>query len=82
MLWIFFVMGVFGIFILRRRVEPIDKNIYRVPLYPFTPVVAILGGIYILVSTILSSPLRSIVGIIITLMGLPVFFYLKRKYSS
>ncbi len=80
-LWIFFVMGVFGIFLLRRKDKLIDKNTYRVPLYPFTPIVAILGGSYILISTILSSPLRSIIGIFITLMGLPVFYYLRRKYS-
>lgn len=77
-LWIFFVMGVFGIFILRRK-KTVDNNSYKVPLYPFTPIVAILGGAYILISTILSSPLYSIVGIIITLAGLPIFYYLKER---
>ena len=56
-----------------------DNNSYKVPLYPFTPIVAILGGAYILISTILSSPLYSIVGIIITLAGLPIFYYLKER---
>ncbi len=77
-LWIFFVMGVFGIFRLRKKI-PADKRPYKVPLYPFIPMVGILGGIYILYSTIVSAPLNSIIGIGIALAGLPIFYYLKRK---
>lgn len=78
-LWIFFVMGVFSIFILRKKL-PADKRPYKVPLYPLVPAIGILGGIYILYSTIISAPLNSIIGIGIALIGLPVFYYLKRKY--
>jgi APA family basic amino acid/polyamine antiporter len=77
-LWIFFVMGVFGIFILRKKI-PAEKRPYKVPLYPFIPMVGILGGAYILYSTIVSAPLNSIIGIGIALAGLPIFYYLKRK---
>lgn len=78
-LWIFFVMGVFGIFILRSRIS-VNRKQYHVPLYPLTPMIGILGGVYILYSTIKSSPFHSMIGIGITLAGLPVFYYLKRKY--
>jgi APA family basic amino acid/polyamine antiporter len=77
-LWIFFVMGVFGIFRLRKMV-PAEKRAYKVPLYPITPIIGIIGGIYILFSTIMSAPINSFVGIAITLAGLPVFYYLKKK---
>ncbi len=77
-LWIFFVMGVFGIFILRKKMPP-EKGRYKVPLYPLTPIIGIIGGGYILFSTILSEPVNSIIGIGITLIGLPVFYYLKKK---
>lgn len=77
-LWIFFVMGVVGIFVLRKKV-PAEKRPYKVPLYPITPLVGIVGGGYILVSTVMSSPTNSIIGIGITLIGLPVFYYLKKK---
>jgi APA family basic amino acid/polyamine antiporter len=76
-LWIFFVSGVFGVFLLRRR-RPARGNRYKVPLYPITPIVGILGGTYILISTILSDPVKSTVGIIITLAGLPVYYYCKK----
>ncbi len=77
-LWIFFVMGVFGVFLLRKKV-PAEKRGYKVPLYPITPIIGIVGGVYILISTIMSDPTRSIIGIAITLAGLPVFYYLKKK---
>lgn len=80
-LWIFFVMGVIGIFILRKKV-PAEQRPYKVPLYPITPLVGIFGGGYILVSTIMSSPVNSIIGIGITLLGLPVFYYLKKSQTN
>jgi APA family basic amino acid/polyamine antiporter len=77
-LWIFFVMGVYGVFILRKKVAA-DSIPYKVPLYPFVPIVGIIGGVYILFSTIISSPVNSLVGIAITLAGLPVYYYLKKR---
>ena len=77
-LWIFFTMGVFGVFRLRKRM-PKKEGLYRVPLYPLTPIVGILGGLYILVSTVISNPTQSFVGIAITLVGLPVYYFINRK---
>jgi len=77
-LWIFFVLTVCGIFVLRRR-KDIPKASYRVPFYPVVPLIGILGGSYILYSTLLSSPVNSLIGIGIALLGLPFYFYLKNK---
>ncbi|GAA0680232.1 APC family permease [Clostridium cadaveris] len=77
-LWIFFTMGVFGVFRLRKHM-PKKEGLYRVPFYPITPIVGILGGLYILISTVISNPTQSLVGIIITLIGLPVYYFIKRK---
>lgn len=76
-LWIFFVMGVAGIFILRKK-HGKGKG-YTVPLYPVVPLIGILGGLYIILSTIKSSPLLSFIGIGVTLIGLPVYYYLKKN---
>lgn len=75
-LWIFFVMGVYGVFILRRKVEP-DKRPYQTPLYPITPIVGLIGGGYILYSTVVSTPGNSLIGVLITGLGLPIFYYHK-----
>lgn len=77
-LWIFFTMGVFGVFILRKQTKT-PKGTYHVPLFPITPIIGIAGGIYILVSTVIGDPLRSLIGIGITLVGLPVYSIMMRR---
>jgi APA family basic amino acid/polyamine antiporter len=77
-LWIFFTMGVYGIFILRKKF-PQEKGLYKVPLYPITPIVGIVGGAYILISTVIDNPINSFIGIGITLLGLPVYYYNIKK---
>ncbi|WP_246369827.1 APC family permease [Saccharibacillus deserti] len=79
-LWIFFTAGVFGVFVLRRKIGT-EPGRYRVPLYPLTPIIGIAGGLYILVSTLQDSPVRSLIGIGITLIGLPVFYAMKRRQN-
>lgn len=76
-LWIFFTMGVFGVFLLRRKGNAAQGG-YRVPLYPLTPLIGVIGGIYILASTVVSDPVRSLTGIAITLAGLPVYYWMNR----
>ena len=78
-LWIFFTLGVVGVFILRKQGKSSMEN-YRVPLYPITPAVGILGSIFILGSTVIDEPVQSLIGIGVTLLGLPVFFWLKKKH--
>ena len=77
-LWIFFTLGVIGVFILRKRGLS-DKANYRVPLYPVTPIIGIAGSVFILCSTIIDSPGRSLLGIAVTLVGIPVYFWLKKE---
>ena len=77
-LWIFFTLGVIGVLILRKRGMS-DKANYRVPLYPMTPIIGIAGSAFILGSTMIDSPGRSLLGIAVTLLGIPVYFILKKR---
>ncbi len=77
-IWIFFTLGVYGIFILRKKI-PRNESLYKVPLYPLTPILGILGGVYLLVSTIIDSFQGAILGIALTLIGLPVYYYCRHK---
>ena len=77
-LWIFFTLGVIGVLILRKRGMS-DKANYRVPLYPVTPIIGIAGSAFILGSTMIDSPGRSLLGIAVTLLGIPVYFILKKR---
>lgn len=77
-IWIFFVMTVAGIFILRGKFKHL-KRPYKVPFYPVVPIIGIVGGLYIIISTLITNTSSAIYGIGITLLGLPIYLYLKRK---
>jgi APA family basic amino acid/polyamine antiporter len=77
-LWIFYTMGVAAIFVLRKKVKH-NSELYHVPLYPLVPVIGILGGVYLMVATLKDSPSSAIVGLGLTLIGLPVYYYCKHK---
>ena len=77
-IWIFFTMGVIGVFVMRKK-HPELQGDYKVPLYPIVPIVGAAGSLYILISTVISSPVNSIIGIAITAVGIPVFYALKKK---
>ena len=72
-MWIFFTMGTFGVFILRKKRTDI-KRAYQVPLYPITPIIGIIGGLYIVVSTLISNFSFAFIGVLITLIGLPIYY--------
>lgn len=76
--WIFFVMTVAGIFILRNKHKNIERP-YTVPLFPIVPFIGIAGGIYILISTLITSTSYALYGLGITLLGLPVYMLIKKK---
>lgn len=76
-LWIFFLMGLFAVLIMRRRHPDLPRP-YKVPLYPLVPWIGIIGGGYILVSTLLNSPVYALLSIGITLLGFPVFRLMRR----
>lgn len=76
-MWIFNVL-IFYAVIKLRRTQPELERPYQVPLYPLLPIVAILGGTFVLVMTIINQPVLAITGIIITLLGIPVFLATNR----
>ena len=80
-IWIFFVLCVVGIFKLRKTHKR-DENLYHVPLFPVIPILGALGGGYLIVSTLLESPITALIGIIVALAGIPMYAYCKKKYNT
>ncbi|ANY12750.1 APC family permease [Latilactobacillus curvatus] len=78
-IWIFYILTFIAVFILRKR-EPDLPRPYRTLGYPVVPVIAILGGIFIVVNTLFTQTMLTLIGIGITLLGLPFYYYLKNKY--
>ena len=77
-LWIFYTLGVVSIFVLRRKKNQYQTK-YHVPLYPWVPLIGIVGGIYVLGCTVVNQTINSFIGIGITLLGFPLFYYLKKR---
>lgn len=80
-LWIFFNLGIGGVFILRKRVER-NPNLYHVPFFPVLPLVGFCGGCYLIFATFKDSPKSAILGLAITLLGLPVYYYCKSREKN
>ncbi|PJN92093.1 serine/threonine protein kinase, partial [Bacillus sp. mrc49] len=73
----FYGLAFFAVFILRKR-DPHAKT-YKVPLYPIIPIVAIAGAVYIVASTLIDTPLDALYSLIILVIGMPVYWLLKKS---
>lgn len=76
-IWLFYTL-VFIAVIKLRRTEPDLVRPYKVPFYPVVPAIAILGGIFIIVMTLMAQFELAMIGIILTIIGLPVYFGMQR----
>ncbi|HIW20594.1 MAG TPA: amino acid permease [Candidatus Dorea intestinavium] len=83
--WSFYTLTFMGVMKLRKD-RPDAVRTYKVPLYPFVPLLAIISGIYVVLNQIFMAGLRatilSLLSIGLTLVGLPVYYYLLRKKKS
>jgi APA family basic amino acid/polyamine antiporter len=80
-IWIFFAMTFIGVIIARKKFATLPR-IFKVPLYPYTPIVAIAGALYIIVGMLMNEPVNSLISILLTLSGIPVFLLFIRKRKS
>jgi APA family basic amino acid/polyamine antiporter len=76
-LWLFFGVTASSVFVLRRKM-PDAKRPYRTLGYPVVPFLFILVAAWLVVNTILTSPVESAAGLALIALGLPVYFYFKR----
>jgi len=79
--FIFYGATTLGVFILRRRMPDVHRP-YKVWGYPVVPAIFILFCIGLFFNTIITRPREAAIGMILILSGIPVYFWLKRKYSK
>jgi APA family basic amino acid/polyamine antiporter len=79
--FIFYGATALGVFILRRRMPDVHRP-YKVWGYPYVPAIFILFCIGLFFNTIITRPREAAIGMILIVSGIPVYFFLKRKYSK
>jgi len=75
---IFFVLTILGIFVLRYK-RPDAERPYKAFGYPYIPALYIIVASFILVILLLYKPQYTWPGLIIVLLGVPVYYLWKRK---
>jgi APA family basic amino acid/polyamine antiporter len=76
--WVFYALGAASLFHYRRR-RPDAPRPYRVPGYPWTPLLFLLAAAAIVLSTIVGQPRRAAVGLGIVLLGAPAYGLWRRR---
>lgn len=72
--WSFYAVAAASIFIYRKRMPDTGPSYsYKVPGYPFTPLLFILAVAALVTNTIITQPLRAAIGLGIVLAGAPVY---------
>jgi basic amino acid/polyamine antiporter, APA family len=79
-IWMFYTLTFLAVIILRKK-EPQLIRIYKVPLYPFVPVLALLGGLFMVLNTLFTQPFLALCGMGLTFSGLPLYFIMLRKQT-
>ena len=77
-IWIFYVLTFIGVIKLRKDKPDLERP-YKVPLYPIIPAIAIIGGLFVILNQLLSATLIALGGIVITLIGIPVYSMTSKK---
>jgi APA family basic amino acid/polyamine antiporter len=82
-IWLFYVAAFVGVFILRHRQKDSDLVVdFKVPLYPLTPLIGIVGGSFVAVSTVISDFSGAMTSLLMVVVGIPVYFYYLKRQSK
>ena len=78
---VFYILTIFGLFVLRRT-RPNAERPYRAIGYPFLPAIYILMALFIDIVLLLYKPQYTWPGLIIVLLGIPVYFLWSRNAAE
>jgi APA family basic amino acid/polyamine antiporter len=79
--WIFYALGAASVVILRRT-RPNAERPFRVPGYPYTPILFVLAAIAIVGNTILTQPRQAAIGLGVVFLGAPAYWLWTRRQAA
>lgn len=81
-IWAFYTLTFIGVIKLRKT-QPDLKRPYKVPFYPVIPIISICSGLFVVIDQLflagMKSSMISLGGVIITLIGLPVYSFMTKN---
>lgn len=81
-IYMIYGMVFLGIFKVRKLFGVPGKENYKIPLYPLTPILVILGCVLICYSIIKEHPTDLFIALLLSLAGMPVYLFLKYKNKT
>lgn len=78
---IFWIAAALSVFTLRRKFPRLQRP-YKTWGYPYVPILFIITSLGILINTVIEKPVESLSGILITLLGIPVYYYWKKTQKT
>jgi APA family basic amino acid/polyamine antiporter len=76
--WIFYGLVTSSVFMLRRKLPDL-KRPYKTLGYPLMPMVFVLVATWLIINTLVNKPVESVVGLVLILIGLPLYFYYRQQ---
>jgi APA family basic amino acid/polyamine antiporter len=76
--WIFYALATASVFVFRRTMPDAERP-YKAFGYPVVPFLFLLAAGWLLINTMISTPFQAFTGIILILLGLPVYYYLTKR---
>ena len=76
--WLFYAMTTGAVFVLRKKWPQVERP-YKTWGYPYVPISFIIVSVLFVVNTLIADPRDSLFGLIIVILGLPVYFYWNKK---
>jgi APA family basic amino acid/polyamine antiporter len=80
-LTLFYALVAASVFIFRKRLPDAERT-YRVWGYPFVPIIFLVVSTWLIIQTILNHPTQTLRGLLLILIGVPVYFWLVRRSST
>jgi APA family basic amino acid/polyamine antiporter len=79
--WIFYGLCASSVFVLRRK-SPDKERPYKTLGYPVMPLVFVLVATWLVINTLLNKPVESVTGLVLIVLGLPLYFYFKMRSET
>lgn len=73
--WIFYALVTSSVFVFRKKLPRAERP-YKAFGYPVVPILFLLVAGWLLINTLLTTPVQAFAGLFLILLGLPVYFYL------